>query len=136
MALDGISTNIQITCSESGRAFGGSSFWMINNNIYGLLHVPKEFTACTQVICAPENLFIPLVLREMNETRFECVHINYQNSTNFLGQLTELTVITSPLACKFISIIIHTVQFWGRAISKNMPYISSTHVYQTLLLCV
>ena len=74
-------------------------FWIINDSVYGLLHVPRVFTVCSEVVCELSNLFIPLVLREMNASRFQCVTINHQTNMESLGgRVTELTVITTPLS--------------------------------------
>ncbi len=69
---------------------------MINgSSSFGLLHLPREFTSCGLVECVPSVLTIPVVQSEMNASLFfECVKIDYQNSTVYRGRRTELTVIT------------------------------------------
>lgn len=104
--VDRISTNIPINCFERGEIPGvlniGGLFWIINNSVYGVLHVPRVFTVCSERMCDLKTLVIPLALREMNGSRFQCVYISYQRHISILGRYTDLTVVTAPFTCEFI----------------------------------
>ena len=101
--VDRISKNVQVNCFARSESLqfpdSEGHFWIINDSVYGLLHVPRVFTVCSEVVCELSNLFIPLVLREMNASRFQCVTINHQTNMESLGgRVAELIVITTPLS--------------------------------------
>lgn len=97
--VDGVSTNVQVNCFERSEALRGL-FWIINDLVYGLLQVPRVFTVCSQGICDLRKLLIPLALKEMNSSSFQCIKINYQSNSTLLGRQTNLTIESPLFACK------------------------------------
>ena len=104
--VDRISTNVQINCFAGGEEsipfqYYEGHFWIINDSVFGLLNVPREYSVCNIDRCDLSDLLIPLVLREMNNSRFQCVTIGYNlMSLEYLGRLTVLTVVTPPFESK------------------------------------
>ena len=94
----GLEQNLQILCSTTYqladlRVFG--LLWMINGSVYGPLQVPGEFIVCGEV-CDLNTLIIPVVQREMDGYTFQCVSVDYNTSTHYLGEITVLNATTLP----------------------------------------
>ena len=94
-ATGGILSNFEIHCSineDEGRAIttGSDVFWLVNGMLYGLLQVPLDFEVC----CLLDTLRIPVAQQEMDGYTFQCVHVDYQTHTVYLGGVTVLEVIT------------------------------------------
>ena len=58
--------------------------------------MPRDLTVCTGGFCNLNTLTIPVVQSEMDGYTFQCVNIDYQNNTQYLGELTVLEVIPPP----------------------------------------
>ena len=81
--------NVEISCVFPGHPLlSHKKFWRINDSVYGLLQVPPEFTVCGG-LC---SLRIPVPQRKMDGYIFQCVSIDYQNNTEYLSEVTHLTV--------------------------------------------
>ena len=103
--------NVQIQCSIENPIH---LFWMINSSVHGFLHVPNEFTGCSEANCDPKNLVIPVVQSEMDGYTFQCVSINYNTNTHHLGRQTELSVIPLPQDGSFngiytVTLLVHSI---------------------------
>ncbi len=62
-----VDTNVLITCG--GHISGGSTqFWIINEALYGLLQVPRDY----RVSLTQQELVIPALRRDMNRSTFQC----------------------------------------------------------------
>ena len=98
-AVSGVSINININCftiDDEELPFSTSPFWMINGSVYGLLQVPIQFVVCSEISCNLRSLRIPVVQSEMDGYTFQCVGIDYNTNTHYLGRQTELSVTTLP----------------------------------------
>ena len=99
--FSGVSTNIVISCLSHEEI---TIFWILNDSLYGLLHVPNEFEVCSKGSegnggsneghCNLHSLRIPVVHSEMDGYTFQCVGIDYNTDTHHLGTQTVLSVIT------------------------------------------
>ncbi len=86
-----VDTNILITCG--GDITGGSrSFWIINEALYGLLQVPREY----RVSLTHQELVIPVLRRDMNGSTFQCARIDHQNNMVHYGRRTQLKIYILP----------------------------------------
>ncbi len=87
-----VDTNVLITCG--GHITGESRpFWIINEALYGLLQVPREY----KVSLTPPRLIIPVIRRDMNGSTFQCARIDHQNNMVHYGRTTQLNIIILPL---------------------------------------
>ena len=69
--------------------------WIIDGSVYGLLRVPPDFTlGCSESRC--DSLRIPVLQIRMDGYTFQCVHIDYQNDTLYLSEVTALSVSPPP----------------------------------------
>ena len=100
--IAGLSTNMEMQCSIArdyalrGRDLSGYGvFWMINGSVYGSLQVTREFIVCDEV-CDHSTLKIPVVQRNMDGYTFQCVTVDYNTNTHYLGEITVLNVTTAP----------------------------------------
>ncbi len=84
-------TNVLISCG--GHITGGSrQFWIINEALYGLLQVPREY----RVSLTQQELVIPALSRDMNGFTFQCARIDHQNNMVHYGRTTQLNIIILP----------------------------------------
>ena len=51
---------------------------------------------CDEISCDLASLVIPVLQREMNGITIQCVGIDYQDNTQYLGGVTALEVISLP----------------------------------------
>ena len=93
-AFAGVSQNLGISCTSEETTIpeGAAVFWIINGSVYGILQVPPDYEVCSSEDC----LMILTVTNEMNGSTFQCVTIDYHSNTEYLGVVTELTVIALP----------------------------------------
>ncbi len=85
-----VDTNILITCGDG--ITGGPAFWIINEALYGLLQVPREY----RVSLTYQELVIPALRRDMNGSTFQCARIDHQNNMVHYGTRTLLKIIILP----------------------------------------
>ena len=91
-AVAGLLQNIEIQCLIPTS----KSFWIVNDDVYGLLQVPRDFVVCSEETCDLLTLQIPVAQEEMNGSTFQCVSIDYHNNSLNLGDLDVLVVTTFP----------------------------------------
>ena len=89
-----VSQNLGILCTNEETTIpeGSAVFWIINGSVYGILQVPPDYEVCSSEDC----LIILTVTNEINGSTFQCVAIDYHSNTEYLGVVTELTVIALP----------------------------------------
>lgn len=111
MAVEGVSTNINIQCNL-GRQ-GVAPFWIINGSVYELFSIPVTFLPLVTPIPMVESysaLTIPMVTVDLNETTFQCALFS-ENGVIF-GRITRIIVIPSKYLCL-----------------QQLDPISSTHIH-------
>ena len=94
----GVDENVEIPCvlpTDRVETLSSDVLWMINDSVYGFLHIPREFRVCGET-CDLITLTIPVLQGEMNGTVFQCVSIDYATNMTFLGGITELYVSPTP----------------------------------------
>ncbi len=85
-----VDTNVLIPCGYD--ITGGPAFWIINEALYGLLQVPREY----RVSLTHQELVIPVLSRDMNGSTFQCARIDHQNNRVQYGKRTLLNIIILP----------------------------------------
>ncbi len=83
-------TNVPITCGGH-ITVESRQFWIINEALYGLLQVPREYRVLTS-----KALVIPTLRRDMNGSTFQCARIDHQNNRVHYGTRTQLKIIILP----------------------------------------
>ncbi len=79
-----VDTNVLIICG--GSIIGGyRPFWIINEELFGLLQVPREY----KVSLTQQELVIPALRRDMNGSTFQCARIDHQNNIIHYGTIED-----------------------------------------------
>ncbi len=86
-----VDTNVLIWCG-GGFTGGSRQFWIINEALYGLLQVPREYI----VSLLYQELVIPATRRDMNGSTFQCARIDHQNNTVHYGRRILLKITILP----------------------------------------
>ncbi len=87
-----LDTNVLITCGACGGCNESRPFWIINEALYGLLQVPREY----RVPLTQPELVIPALRKDMNGSTFQCARIDHQNNMVNYGRITLLKIIILP----------------------------------------
>ena len=80
-------TTVFISCPFLGEH---SPVWATNGQLYSLLDVPAQYKPCTY------GLLIPLVMKEINGTTFQCIVPTKQK---------EISLLSSSVGMLFVSTI-------------------------------
>ncbi len=86
-----VDTNVLITCGGD-ITVESRQFWIINEALYGLLQVPREY----RVSLTQQELVIPALRRDMNGSTFQCARIDHQNNVVHYENRTLLKIIILP----------------------------------------
>ena len=101
-------TMVHITCTDDRTGVAPESrvsFWKINEALYGLLQVPKEYKL--SFLRLQQELVIPTIRRDMNGSIFQCVRIDYQNNIMVqYGRTVRLIIRSIPF--EFNSKYVHS----------------------------
>lgn len=96
VAVEGLSTNINIQCSL-GRQ-GVAPFWIINGSVHELFGIPSTFLpeitpAVIPIVDSYTALTIPVVTRELNDVTFQCGI--FSDNGVIMGAITRIVVVPS-----------------------------------------